>query len=444
MYYILLLVLFVIAIEVAYAEVYIPENDYKGYYNSDGLYTVVGKVVSTELTPVKPTIHLSIRDENNIIEKSVEWVPIMNVPSLAREIPFKIIIPEVKNKNARINEINVTFEYLNRKPISVVALYDNTLTMYSDHVKGRAINLGNETVYNIRIYAGAHALDGSWLDTSISHEIINELKPGESKPFTLYIDPIFYGQVGYYSCFGPSDPFVLNLTTTRNNEKFEVYSESVMWLYNQRFDEDSNTLYINASSNSTPLPMRINLRVPISSMNEKLQAYIGGNNTYTFQSMDEDGMSWHLTFEYPPLSIIHYIEIKGFDEQQFKYRSIDIDNSTRATIRMPSNMMISQPNNITLVFYNKTNDKLLKDIQYNIKLIQDNTILLDEDRDTINGIDVINYVFDREGIVNVEITINGNKTSTNIIVVPEFGASMLIMVSSVLVTLLIRYKFRHI
>lgn len=436
---ILMIALGIFLIEDCYAIVYIPEKEYKGYFSSQGLYTVVGKVISTENTPVKPTIHLTIMDNNNIINKSIEWAPIMNVPSLSREMPFKIIVPEVKSKDPKIEFINATFKYINRKPIAVVALYDNTLNIYNDHVSGKVINLGNETVYNIRLYAGAHALDGSWLDTSIS-EIIDELKPGESKPFTLYIDPIFYGQAGYYSCFAPSDPFVLNLTTTRNNIPFEVYSESVMWLYNSRFD--NNILYINSSSNSTPLPMLINIRLPISSMNEQLRVYMNNQSISTFQRMDEDTITWHLTFEYPALAIIDYVEIRGFEEMNYKYTKLDI-NDTRVIIQTPNNIMLGN-NDIKLVFYNKTNDKLIRNINYNIQLIQDNNIILDENRETVNGIDIITYNFNKEGDVKINVKINDKEGFTTISVIPEFSISIIVITLSIVSMLVIRYIARVI
>lgn len=417
--------------------VYIPENDYKGYFNSAGFYTIVGKVVSTEPKPIKPTIHVEVIDDGKVIKKDLEWVPILNVPSLAREIPFKMIIPEVKGKDPIINKIYVTYEYLNRESINVVALYDNSLIMYNDHVTGRVINLGNKTVYNIRVYAGAHAINGSWLDTSISQEIIEELRPGESKPFTLYIDPIFKGQVGYYSCFAPSDPYVMNLTTTRNDEKFEVYAISDVWFYNPKFDEETNTLHLEAASNSLPLPIKVKFRVPVSSLDEKFQVYLDGDVKDVYQSIDEDGMTWHLTFDYPPTSFVKDIRILGFKDMHYKYVTLKPNNSTKVILQIPREIHANEPSTLRLAFYN-TNDTLMKNISYNIKILENGKLELDLNRVTLTGVDVINYTFNNNGNFDVNLDINGMISKTSIVVIPEFPFSLLIISLSML--MIVIYK----
>ncbi len=56
----------------ASAQVYIPDNEYKGYFNSAGLYTIVGVIKSSEDKPVKPIINIEIEDDDRIIKKSIE------------------------------------------------------------------------------------------------------------------------------------------------------------------------------------------------------------------------------------------------------------------------------------------------------------------------------------------------------------------------------------
>ena len=46
----------------ASGEVYIPEHEYVGFYDHDGIYTVIGGVKNNEMYPVIPTITVSVND----------------------------------------------------------------------------------------------------------------------------------------------------------------------------------------------------------------------------------------------------------------------------------------------------------------------------------------------------------------------------------------------
>ncbi len=438
--YILIIFSFTALLANAYAQVYIPDDEYKGYFNSDGLYTVVGVIKSSENKPVKPIIYLEI-DDGEIIKKRIEWSPILNPSSLANEIPFKIIIPEVKSANPVIKSIDVRFEEIDREPISVMAMYDDTLKIDDDHVTGRVINLGKKPVNDVRIYAVAHDYNGDMLDVGISLETL-DLKPNEIKEFNMYIDPKFAGKVAYYSCFAPSDPLVINLTTTRYGEQFEVYAEGPLWFYNPRFDETNNILYINATNNSFLFSAPTSLRVQLSSPDEKLQVYMDNKPIDTFQSMEQDGMSWHISFDYPARSFIKDIRIVGFEEPQYKYIKFDANN-TIVTAQLPREIIPMEESSIKLAFYNKTDNTLIKDQNYSIKLFKDD-LILELNRTAINGIDTINYTFEDEGVIDMEINIPEEDLTTQLVVVPEFPVSILIITVSMMLVIIMRYNpLRH-
>ena len=40
----------------ASGEVYIPDHEYVGFYDHDGVYTVIGGIKNTEMYPVIPTV----------------------------------------------------------------------------------------------------------------------------------------------------------------------------------------------------------------------------------------------------------------------------------------------------------------------------------------------------------------------------------------------------
>lgn len=440
----LLAVLLILSISNASAEVYIPSDEYKGYFNSVGLYTIVGVIKNSENYPIKPIINIEIEDDSNIIKKRIEWVPILNPPSLAKEIPFKIIIPEVQGSNPIIKSIDVEFKKIDREPVTVMALYDDTLKTYDDHVTGRAINLGNEPVENIKLYAVAHSKDGELLDVGISIETL-DLKPNEIKNFTMYIDPIFTGKAVSFSCFGPSEPLVINLTTTRNNKPFEIYAQSILWLYNPEF-EDNNILYLNATNNSAQLPIRVPLTLPLSSMNEKFKVFLDDNEVDAFQTLAEDEMHWHLSFDYPAVSYIKEIKVTGFAEPEYKYIKFTTGNNITVITQLPKEIIPMEESKIKLAFTNSTTAQIIRDINYNIRLIKDNEILLDENRNAINGKDTLSYIFDDGGRVDLKINILNedlkSKIETSIVVVPEFPFSILIITISMLsMIVMLRYKY---
>ena len=57
------------------AEVYIPDNEYVGFYDHDGVYTVIGGVKNNEMYPVIPEINVIITDGKNIFQKVMNFLP---------------------------------------------------------------------------------------------------------------------------------------------------------------------------------------------------------------------------------------------------------------------------------------------------------------------------------------------------------------------------------
>jgi len=50
----------------ASGEVYIPDHEYVGFYDQDGIFTVIGGVKNNEMYPVTPTITVNVNDDGNI------------------------------------------------------------------------------------------------------------------------------------------------------------------------------------------------------------------------------------------------------------------------------------------------------------------------------------------------------------------------------------------
>ena len=69
----------------ASGEVYIPDHEYVGFYDHDGIFTVIGGVKNNEMYPVIPTITVSVNDGDNVFSQEYKFSPIMP----AQMLPLK-------------------------------------------------------------------------------------------------------------------------------------------------------------------------------------------------------------------------------------------------------------------------------------------------------------------------------------------------------------------
>ena len=134
----LFVVLVGITFTVAFGEVFVPDSEFAGYFDSNGIYTVVGVVKNTENYPIESHLSLTIIDDGNII--SVD----QDLPSVAsnKDIPFKIRIPQVTHENVILEKPVITFrQSIALPPSDVYVMYDETLVRHDDgHLTGRITN----------------------------------------------------------------------------------------------------------------------------------------------------------------------------------------------------------------------------------------------------------------------------------------------------------------
>lgn len=97
---------------VAYADVFIPDSEYAGYYDYEGVYTVVGNVKNQNDFALIPTITISVIDNDQTkITHTLHHVPI---PAMT-DIPFKLKFPEIRGDNPVL--LNAELEYSKTKKI---------------------------------------------------------------------------------------------------------------------------------------------------------------------------------------------------------------------------------------------------------------------------------------------------------------------------------------
>jgi hypothetical protein len=288
------------------ADVWIPENEYRGYYDSQGVYTVVGAVKNTESHAVTPTITIILNDVQ--IEQKLPTV----FPN--KDIPFKIPIPHVSGDDVVLGRPMIAYEMdVDAVPSSVEVIYNGSLKRHPDgHLTGKIINKGTTTEYGIKVYATIHGQGNVFLDVGKSLDTIEKIEPGQIIDFTMYPDSSIASMIKYYSCFAIGDETVVPLFAMRNGEKFNFRYDSTASFTAMGFDDSGTTLHIDGI-NSFKVPTFVNFEFPMTSEKEKFTVFVNEKPAQFIQSIDQDG-NWHVAFDVDGASQ-YKIKIDGFENQ---------------------------------------------------------------------------------------------------------------------------------
>jgi len=293
--------------QLAYADVYVPLHEYLGYFDSNGIYTVVGNVKNTYDYGIIPTITVSVIDDSKTISKIINHVPL----GPGKEIPFKIKFPEILSNTPILVNPEISYQKTITHEIPIEILYDKTLVKHKDgHITGRIQNTGNETIFYPKIYAVVHGYENV-LDITQNIEFIEKIEPGEILDFSMYPDPAIVEDVFYYSCFAPVDTTVIPVTAKKEGGDFDFRYDSGAWYSAAKFDEAGTTLSIRGY-NSYPLETYANFEFPPISGNEKFSVTLNDEPVDFIQSIDEMGF-WHVAFTVDPTSQ-GTLKISGFDK----------------------------------------------------------------------------------------------------------------------------------
>jgi len=291
----------------SFAEVFIPSHEYVSYFDSNGIYTVIGNVKNDLDYAIIPTITVSIENDSEIFSKTIEHVPL----SSGNEIPFKIKFFEVLDDPILL-PAELSFKKTLQEELPIAILYDETLITYDDgHLTGRIQNNGDTTIYNPKVFAVIHGYE-KVLDVGQNMNMIEKIEPGEIVNFTMYPDSSITDNVYYYSCFGTMDTTVVPGTAKKSGGDFDFRYDSPGTYYHDAVFDETNTKMSIIGYNSFPLEGYANFEfLPISG-NEKFSVTLDGESVKFIQSMDEMG-SWHVVFNIDPLTQGTW-EISGFDD----------------------------------------------------------------------------------------------------------------------------------
>lgn len=292
---------------IAFAEVIIPPHEFLGYFDSQGIYTVVGNVKNENNFAIVPTITVSVIDGDRTLLKTIKHVPL----SPGKEIPFKIKFPEVTSNIPILLPAKLLFEKTNKNSIPIEILYDETLIKHEDgHITGRIQNIGEKTIHFPKIFAVVHGYENV-LDIVQNIEFIEKIESGEIVEFSMYPDPSITKDVFYYSCFAPVDTTVIPMSAKKEDGDFDFRYDSGAWYSAAKFDSEGTTLSIRGY-NSYPLETYANFEFPPISGNEKFKVTLNDEPVDFIQSIDEMGF-WHVALSVGATSQ-GVLKISGFEK----------------------------------------------------------------------------------------------------------------------------------
>ena len=332
----------------SFAEVFIPSDEYVGYFDSNGIYTVVGNVKNDLQYDVIPVTSISVKDGSEIFSKTIQHVPLNSTT----EIPFKIKFPEVSGSNPILLTAEILFEKTTTDVMTIDVIYDETLIVHEDgHLTGRVINSGSETISDFKIFAIIHGFDNETLDMGQNFSQIMEMKPGEIREFTMYPDPKFVSEVWYYSCFAVGQESIIILNVPRNDDTFQIRYDSSILLSYPEFNSQGTSLSFSLIQGWT-FDNYMNLEFPRYSENESFQVFLNDELIDSIQSVDDMG-NWHVAF-LVELQSEGILTITGFDPEGKSIETILIPDWIRDDANWWSTNQI-------------TDEEFLGDVDYLIK-----------------------------------------------------------------------------
>jgi hypothetical protein len=298
----------IVSFHPASANVWIPDNEFLGYYDSNGTYTVVGAVKNTENSPIIPSITINVKDGDREISDNFT----LSIVNSQKDIPFKIKIPEVQGNNAILEKPRVSFATSSHDALNVDVIYDRTLIKHADgHTSGFILNNDTSPAYGVRAYAVIYGKDGKVLDTGKSIETIEKIEPGQKIAFSMYPDPNLASKVSYYSCFVVADDPTQTVELQRNGQPFYISYISSGSVSNAKFDDFAQNVSFTIRY---PFPDKgfVNFMIPEESNDQKYTVTADGKEIEFLQSKDPDGY-WHVAFDLGPRSTMH-VTISGFEQ----------------------------------------------------------------------------------------------------------------------------------
>jgi len=448
-FFIIPIILFVLITPAfASAEVYIPDHEYVGFYDHDGVYTVIGGIKNTEIYPVTPTITVTINDGNNIFSNDYVFSPVMPQQML----PMKIKVPQIMSDTPKLEPYEITYNLTDHVFKGGYILYNDSLVLHSDgSMTGQIKNSSDETFHDFRIYALIKDENEMILDVATSQKF-DFMYPDEILDFEMIPNPKTADRIHLYSCFAFGEDEIFPLNAERNDEQFTFRYQSGAWFADGEFNPEGTELNMYGL-NSWHLDMNASLEFPQNSIHEDLEVYLDGKKyaegqpvnekIEKLQSLDEMG-NWHLYFTVPNFYQGDVI-IKGFmypDGTVSVPEELDLSSMVMTQLTSGEvTEIIANTNENSIIFSLETDQDGILSIttsDFLIRPFSDGSFFV-----LVNGEQVENVKFENK-ILSIPYTSEADKIEVyGSYVVPEFGTIAVLILAASVISIIILSK-KHI
>jgi len=415
----------------ASGEVYIPDHEYVGFYDQDGIFTVIGGVKNNEMYPVIPTITVSVNDGGNVFSQEYKFSPVMP----AQMLPLKLKLPQITSENPVLEPPQISYTRTEYKFEGGYVLYDNSLILHDDgSMTGKIKNAGDNTFQNFRVYALIKDQNEKILDVASSQRFAI-MHPGEILEFEMIPNPKIVNKIDLYSCFAFGDESILPLNADRNGEQYTFRYESGVAFMNSKFNSDSTELEID-TLNSFVGELNASFEFPQSSINEEFEVYLDDDKVSNLQSLDEMG-NWHVYFTVPGF-YQGDVTIKGFHEPDGTVEvpeEIDLSNTvaTEITTGKVTSIIAKTAENSIVISLETAEDGVLSvtTSDFLIRPFNDGGFLVVADGEKIHSVKYENKILTIPYTAQTEkIEVYGSY------VIPEFGTIAIIVLAVAVVSII--------
>ena len=415
----------------ASGEVYIPDHEYVGFYDQDGIFTVIGGVKNNEMYPVIPTITVSVNDGGNVFSQEYKFSPVMP----AQMLPLKLKLPQITSENPVLEPPQISYTRTEYKFEGGYVLYDNSLILHDDgSMTGKIKNAGDNTFQNFRVYALIKDQNEKILDVASSQRFAI-MHPGEILEFEMIPDPKIVNKIDLYSCFAFGDESIFPLNADRNGEQYTFRYESGVAFMNSKFNSDSTELEID-TLNSFVGELNASFEFPQSSINEEFEVYLDDGKIANLQSLDEMG-NWHVYFTVPGF-YQGDVTIKGFHEPDGTVEvpeEIDLSNTvaTEITTGKVTSIIAKTAKNSLVISLETTEDGVLSvtTSDFLLRPFNDGGFLVVVDGEKLHSVKYENKILTIPYTAQTEkIEVYGSY------VIPEFGTIAIIVLAVAVVSII--------
>jgi len=416
----------------ASGEVYIPDHEYVGFYDQNGIFTVIGGVKNNEMYPVIPTITVSVNDGGNVFSQEYKFSPVMP----AQMLPLKLKLPQITSENPVLEPPQISYTRTEYKFEGGYVLYDNSLILHDDgSMTGKIKNAGDNTFQNFRVYALIKDQNEKILDVASSQRFAI-MHPGEILEFEMIPDPKIVNKIDLYSCFAFGDESILPLNADRNGEQYTFRYESGVAFMNSKFNSDSTELEID-TLNSFVGELNASFEFPQSSINEEFEVYLDDDKVSNLQSLDEMG-NWHVYFTVPKF-YQGDVTIKGFHEPDGTVEvpeEIDLSNTvaTEITTGQVTSIIAKTAENSIVISLETAEDGVLSvtTSDFLIRPFNDGGFLVVADGEKLHSVKYENKILTIPYTAQTEkIEVYGSY------VIPEFGTIAVIVLAAAVVSIIV-------